>query len=178
MFIATPQTNHRLSPWLLVRWWLVGQPQRPGRGFAFLVCFHQQDAEYGTRILASMEIVPTSKTHLAPLLVFQFHRLLGQAPGLRLLEGKAVAVYTRTTMTAVLGGRLMQDPITSHSGQDATRFLLQRSEKGMVAILPIGHDKVKRMEHLDPPVTTELLDLLHADLNIRLLARNPTDRQR
>jgi hypothetical protein len=178
VFIATPQTNQRLIRWLWVRRWLVGQPQRPASGFTFPVCFHQQKAEHRVRILASVEAIPTSKTHLAPLLVFQFHRLLGLAPGLRLLEGKPVAVHARTTMTTVLAGRLVQHPITAHPGQDATRFLFQRPEKGVVAVLAIGYDEVKRLEHLGPPVTTQLLDLIHAYLDIGLLAWNPADRQR
>jgi hypothetical protein len=48
----------------------------------------------------------------------------------------------------------------------------------MVAILAIGYDKMKDLRHLSLPVTTQLLYLFDAHLDISLLARNPVDRQR
>ena len=80
-------------------------------------------------------------------------------------------------MTTVLARGPTQHPITAHPGQGTTPFLFQWPEKGVVAILTIGDDEMKRLEHLGPPVTTQLLDLLHAYLDIRLLARNPVDRE-
>jgi hypothetical protein len=124
-----------------------------------------------------VKAIPASKTHLTPLLIFQFHHLLGLTPGLGLLEGKAVAMHTRTTTTPVLAGGLIQHPITPHPGQSATRLLFQWAEKGVVAILAIGHDEMKRLDHLGPSVATQLFDLIHAYLDIRLLARSSSDRQ-
>jgi hypothetical protein len=86
-------------------------------------------------------------------------------------------VYTRTTVTAVLARWLVQHAITAHSRQDTTWFFLERPEKVVVPILAIGHDEVKDPEHLGLPGMTQLLDLLHANLDIRLLTRNPMDRE-
>jgi hypothetical protein len=125
-----------------------------------------------------VETIPASKTYLAPLVVFHFYCVLGLAPRLWLLEGEPLAMHSRSATASVLAGSLVQHPITAHPGQDAARFLLQRAEEGVVAILAIGDDEVKGVEHLLMSVVTQLLDLLYPDLDIGLLTWNAADRQR
>jgi hypothetical protein len=48
---------------------------------------------------------------------------------------------------------------------------LQWAEKRVVAILAIGHDEMKHLEHFGPPFATQLFDLIYAHLDICLLAR-------
>jgi hypothetical protein len=48
----------------------------------------------------------------------------------------------------------------------------------VVAILAIGYDEMKHLNHLGLSFATQLLDLIHAYLNIYLLAWSSSDRQR
>ena len=48
----------------------------------------------------------------------------------------------------------------------------------MIAILGIGDDQVQGLKHLGSSLLTQVLDLLNAHCNIRLLAGDPSDRNR
>ena len=116
-----------------------------------------------------MFVVPTPQLYLAPTWMFQFYHRIGLSQSLRLLEGKALPADTRTTIATIRARSAIQDTVTSHPYQDATRLILQGGQEVVVAVLGIGNDEVEILKHFRIPMATQLLDLLYTYLDIRLL---------
>jgi hypothetical protein len=106
------------------------------------VGFDQDDAERCVGILASVFIIPTPQPYLSPSRVFQFRHRIGLSPGLRLLERKALSVDTRAAMATIRSRSAIQDTVTPHPHQRTTRFIPQRAQEAVVAILGIGYDEI------------------------------------
>jgi hypothetical protein len=83
---------------------------------------------------------------------------------------------TRAAMTTIRAWYSIQDTVTSHAHQGATRLILQRGQEAVVTILGIGYDEVQVLKHFCIPMAAQTFDLLYTHLNVRLLARCPLDR--
>jgi hypothetical protein len=75
--------------------------------------------------------------------MLQFYHRIGLSPGLWLLEGKALSVDTRASTATIWAWSTIQDSITAHPHQGATRFIPQRAQETVVAILSIGYDEME-----------------------------------
>src|SRR5687767_877043 len=88
-------------------------------------------------------------------------------PGLGLFEGKAGAVDCRSTMPAIRFWGLVQDPVTAQSAQHRTTQPLQRPEKEMIAVVPVGHDHIQALAGWVRAGLTQLFHLRRSHLNRR-----------
>jgi len=104
-----------------------------------------------------VKFAPVLNFDLAPLGILELQVLLWLCPGIRFLEGKALAVDVRPAPTVVGWRVAIEHPVTAEPHQQSTRLVTQGAQEAMVAIAAVADDEIKAASQL-----TKLLDLGYA----------------
>jgi hypothetical protein len=107
--------------------------------------------------LAGVKFAPVLNFDLAPLGILELRVLLWLCPGIRFLEGEALAVDVRPAPTVVGWRFAIEYTVTAEPHQQSTRLVTQGAQEAMVAIAAVAYDEIEAVSQL-----TKLLDLGYA----------------